>query len=164
MSEVKLDLMVARDVKTVAAIEAQCFPDPWSERLLSDELRLKNRRYLVARLAGDIVAYVGWMFVDDEVHVNTIATVADLRGQGVATRLLLEGIAEAVARGAKGMTLEVAASNDSAQRLYQRFGLAPVGVRRGYYAAGEDAIVMWNREIASDADRRRRDEIERGLG
>ncbi len=164
MSEAILEAMRRGDIKTVAAIEDLCFPEPWSERLLNDELRLANRRYMVARINNDIVGYVGWMFVDDEVHVNTIATIPDLRGHGIASRLLLEGIGVAVERGVRGVTLEVGATNSAAQRLYQYFGLAPVGVRRGYYAGGEDAIVMWNREIASDTDRLRRDEIARGLG
>ena len=163
MTAVVLQEMTKADLKVVAAIEQLCFPEPWSERLLADELRLANRRYLVARHDEIIVGYVGWMFVDDEVHVNTIASIPEARGQGIATRLLLEGIEVAVARGATGMTLEVAASNEVAQRLYQRFGLAPVGVRKGYYAGGEDALVMWNREIASPEEIARRSELARGL-
>lgn len=163
MSAVDIAAMVKSDVKIVAAIEELCFPEPWSPTLLAEELRLGNRRYRVAKLEGEIVGYVGWMFIDDEVHVNTIATIPEVRGRGVATRLLLEGIAVAVERGAVGMTLEVAASNISAQRLYQRFGLAPVGTRRGYYARGEDAIVMWNTEIATPDECARRAMIEQGL-
>jgi ribosomal-protein-alanine N-acetyltransferase len=39
-------------------------------------------------------------------------------------------------------------SNTRAQALYRRFGFAPVGMRKGYYAdADEDAIVMWVHDI-----------------
>ncbi len=163
MSEIILEPMTKSDLRVVAAIEQLCFPEPWSERLLADELRLANRRYLVARREGVIVGYVGWMFVEDDIHVNTIASIPEARGQGIATRLLLEGIDAAVERGTTAMTLEVAASNEVAQRLYQRFGLAPVGVRKGYYAGGEDALVMWNREIASAHEVARRSALARGL-
>jgi ribosomal-protein-alanine N-acetyltransferase len=45
----------------------------------------------------------------------------------------------------------VRVSNDAAQSLYQRFGFAPAGVRKGYYAeTGEDAIVMWVHDIGTD--------------
>ena len=38
--------------------------------------------------------------------------------------------------------------NAPAQALYRRFGFAPVGVRKNYYAeTGEDAIIMWVRDI-----------------
>jgi ribosomal-protein-alanine N-acetyltransferase len=38
--------------------------------------------------------------------------------------------------------LEVRASNTAAQRLYAGAGFERRGKRRGYYADGEDAIVM----------------------
>ncbi len=41
--------------------------------------------------------------------------------------------------------------NEPAVALYRRFGLAPVGVRSGYYAGGADALVMWVRDIDSEA-------------
>ena len=41
-------------------------------------------------------------------------------------------------------------TNTSAQALYRRFGFAPVGVRPNYYPeTGEDAIVMWARDVDS---------------
>ena len=48
--------------------------------------------------------------------------------------------------GARHATLEVRMSNRAAQRLYSKFGLAPVGVRKDYYA-NEDALVMWATDI-----------------
>lgn len=48
--------------------------------------------------------------------------------------------------GAKHLTLEVRMSNQAAQRLYAKFGLAPVGVRKEYYG-DEDALVMWAIDI-----------------
>lgn len=42
------------------------------------------------------------------------------------------------------MTLEVRASNTSAQRLYERLGFVTAGVRKGYYSDNrEDALIMW---------------------
>ena len=55
-------------------------------------------------------------------------------------------------REAERITLEVRASNRGAQSLYSRFGFAPAGVRKGYYAdTGEDAIVMWAHDIDDEA-------------
>jgi ribosomal protein S18 acetylase RimI-like enzyme len=48
-------------------------------------------------------------------------------------------------RGLAQLLLEVRHSNQAAQRLYTRLGFAQVGLRRGYYPAGnkrEDAVVM----------------------
>ena len=54
--------------------------------------------------------------------------------------------AEAIEQGAKSMTLEVRVSNEAAQRLYRRFGMAPVGMRKKYYQ-DEDAMIMWVHDI-----------------
>jgi ribosomal protein S18 acetylase RimI-like enzyme len=40
------------------------------------------------------------------------------------------------------MFLEVRAGNLAARRLYRQLGFRDLGVRRGYYGPGQDAIVM----------------------
>lgn len=40
------------------------------------------------------------------------------------------------------MFLEVRAGNLAARRLYRHLGFRDLGVRRGYYGPGQDAIVM----------------------
>lgn len=134
-----------RDVPALLAIEQAMFPEPWTRGMLLDELdQRESRRYTVAVEGGRVVGYLGLMFVDDEVHVNTIAAAAGEEGRGIATSLLEEGLGAAVARGARRATLEVAVSNERAQALYRRFGFAPVGVRTRYYErTGEDALVLW---------------------
>jgi ribosomal-protein-alanine N-acetyltransferase len=69
---------------------------------------------------------------------------------------------EALAAGANSLTLEVRFSNRNAQALYQRFGMAPVGVRKRYYK-DEDALVMWAHDIDSDPYRERLEEIAGAL-
>ena len=47
---------------------------------------------------------------------------------------------------------EVRASNEPAKALYARFGFAPAGIRKNYYAeVGEDALIMWAHDIDGDA-------------
>lgn len=136
------------DLDAVLAIEAAQFDDPWTLRVLRDELASSSRRYSRATLDGEIVGYLGLMLIDTEAHVNTIATTPAAEGRGVATALLLEGIRAVITRGVRDVTLEVASRNERAQRLYTRFGFAPVGVRRGYYPkSGDDAVVMWVRDV-----------------
>jgi ribosomal-protein-alanine N-acetyltransferase len=70
----------------------------------------------------------------------------------------------APALGVRHLTLEVRVGNDPAQGLYRRFGFAPVGVRKNYYAeTGEDAIIMWVRDIDTPAYAERLDAIEAHL-
>jgi [ribosomal protein S18]-alanine N-acetyltransferase len=134
-----------RDVAALLEIEQTQFPEPWTRGMLLDELRQgETRRYTVAVEDGRIIGYLGVMFVEDELHVNTLGTRAGEEHRGVATSLLDDAWADARARGVVRATLEVAVSNTRAQRLYFRYGFAPVGVRKNYYErTGEDALVLW---------------------
>ncbi len=134
-----------RDVPEILRIEETQFPEPWTRGMLIDEMSdVATRRYTVAVEEGVILGYLGVMFVLDELHVNTLGTAPAHEGRGVATALLTEAFADAGERRIARATLEVAASNTRAQRLYHRFGFAPVGVRRRYYErTGEDALIMW---------------------
>ena len=112
--------------------------------LLEEITNTENRRYSAAIQDGELIGYLGVMYVLDEMHVNTIGTRSKYQGRGVATSLLEETWPIGIERGCTKATLEVAVSNVRAQELYRRFGFAPVGVRKNYYnKIGEDALVLW---------------------
>lgn len=152
--------MLSRHLRSVAAIDAASHPRAWSRELWRAELRREHRIYLVATLGRIVVGYAGVLIAVDEAHLMTIASHPDHRGRGVATRLLLAAVDEAVELGCTTLTLEVRQSNAAAQGLYARFGMVPVGVRRGYYEpGGEDAMVMSVHDIDADPYRALLDEI-----
>jgi ribosomal-protein-alanine N-acetyltransferase len=134
-----------RDVTELLVLEEAQFPEPWTRGMLLDEItNVETRRYTVAVEVGRIVGYLGVMFVLDELHVNTLGTLPGQEGRGIASSLLDEAWANALARGVRRATLEVAVSNERAQQLYYRFGFRPVGVRKNYYErTREDALVLW---------------------
>ena len=75
--------------------------------------------------------------------------------------MLLSDLARrALERQAHHLTLEVRADNQPALALYTRFGFAPVGVRPHYYPGGEDALIMWARDIDTDDYQGRLDAID----
>lgn len=134
------------DVAAVAALEAACRPRPWSERIFADELAAENRIYLVAEEDGLVVGYAGVMLVGEEAHVTNLLVAPEHRRRGVATRLMSQLVRAAVVEGARHLTLEVQSNNEVARRLYSRLGLAPVGVRPGYYG-DDDALILWAHDI-----------------
>lgn len=90
-----------------------------------------------------IEGFEGIWFLADEAHVVSIAVREACRRQGLGELLLLAAIELVMARGSREMTLEVRASNEAAQALYQKYGFRKVGVRRGYYSDNrEDAVIM----------------------
>jgi [ribosomal protein S18]-alanine N-acetyltransferase len=142
--------MTTRDIPVVAALETKIYPQPWAIGVFNDELAQPNRRYVVAEDAHQgIVGYAGLLVVDEDAHITTLAVDQTARRHRLGTRLMLELVDAAVYAGAQHLTLEVRVSNAAAQRLYQRFGFAPVGMRKNYYV-DEDAVVMWAIDIRSD--------------
>lgn len=161
--EVVIAPMRARDVKAVLAIERAVFPEPWSHRLFTEELAQRNTRaYRALWIGRHLAGYGGLMFVDDEAHVNSIAIEPATQNAGLGTALFSDLVETALGRGSRHLTLEVRVGNDPAITLYRRFGLAPVGVRTGYYAGGDDALIMWARDIDSDEYRTRLEGIRAG--
>jgi ribosomal-protein-alanine N-acetyltransferase len=154
--EVIIAPMRTKDLKGVLRIEEAAFDQPWSHRLFVEELAQRtSRAYRAAWVGRTIVGFAGQMFIDDESHVNNIAVDPGWQGRGLGGVILADLVRTALARGARHLTLEVRVGNEPAIALYQRFGMAPVGIRRNYYPTGDDALVMWVRDIDSDgyADR-----------
>jgi [ribosomal protein S18]-alanine N-acetyltransferase len=144
LPEVELTRMRRRHLRKVLAIEAKVYPRPWSAALFLSEIAQKSTRsYLVAKSGVEVVGYAGMMFTGFEAHVTNIAVDPAWHGHKVGTRLLLTLVTEAIARGSESISLEVRVSNAVAQSMYEKFGFAVTGVRRGYYIeTNEDALVM----------------------
>lgn len=141
--------MAAADLDTVCELEQRTYPQPWPRRVFEQELSAPGRTYIVALHDHAIIGYAGLMVVGDDAHVTTVVVDPQSRSRTVGTRLLLQLIEAGLGSGAHNLTLEVRASNATAQSLYRKFGLAPVGVRKNYYT-DEDALVMWAHDIDSD--------------
>jgi ribosomal-protein-alanine N-acetyltransferase len=138
-----------RHLRSVVRIEEAAYPRPWSDTLFLSELAQRSsRRYTVGTIGPIVVGYVGLMVVEDDGHITTLTVDPDWHHRGIGTVLLLDAARAAPGLGVRHLTLEVRVGNEPAQALYRRFGFAPVGVRKNYYAeTGEDAIIMWARDI-----------------
>lgn len=133
------------DMDSVVALEQANQPAPWSEGVFRDELAAENRVYLAADEDG-VVGFGGVMVVGDEAHVTNLLVAPDARRRGIGLGLMLALIDNAVAEGARHLTLEVRSKNVAARGLYARLGLAPVGIRTNYYG-DDDALILWAHDI-----------------
>jgi ribosomal-protein-alanine N-acetyltransferase len=157
--------MRRRHLRGVLKIEQQVYPRPWSLGLFLSELALRTTRvYLVAKTGVTVVGYAGLMITGSDGHITTIAVDPAHHREGIGTRLLLELSRLAVASGCTALTLEVRVSNEAAQAMYRRFGYAPAGVRKNYYAeTNEDALIMWAHDVDLSPYEARLDQIEAEL-
>lgn len=130
-------------VSNVAELEKLCFSDPWSERSIASELNNPLSFWLVA-VEGDCVAgYVGTQTVMGETDMMNIAVHPAFRRQGIAENLISALVMELQNIGSKCLTLEVRASNEPAQKLYEKLGFEQIGRRPKYYRnPREDACIL----------------------
>ena len=163
--EVSIVSMRRRHLRSVLRIESTVYPRPWSLGLFASELSMKgSRSYRVAKVGSTVVGYAGLMHVAGEGHVTTLAVDPVWHRCQIGTRLLLDLVHTARGWGCTGLTLEVRMGNSAAQELYRRFGFAPAGMRKGYYAeTGEDALVMWAHDVDAPTYAERLRDIEEGI-
>ena len=111
-------------------------------RFFGNEVPPSGREY--------VVGFAGIWIMTDEAHITNIAMRESYRRLGVGEFLLISIIDMATELNAHFITLEVRASNTTAQNLYHKHGFNQVGLRRGYYTDNrEDAILMTTEDITS---------------
>lgn len=135
--------MKLEDLDQVMALERQIFSRPWSEESMRSALQQQDTIYLVDEADGKICGYLGiWCMAEDGDLCN-MAVAEQVRGRGVASGLMEEGMACCRKQGVCRIVLEVRESNLPAKNLYQSKGFAPIGVRKQYYSKPqEDAVIM----------------------
>ncbi len=162
---VRIAPLLRRHLRNVVAIEEANYPRPWTSTVFLSELaQRRSRRYTVATIGPLVVGFSGLMVVEEDGHITTLTVDPAWHRRSIGTVLLLDQARAAPTLGVRHLTLEVRVSNTGAQALYRRFGFAPVGVRPNYYAeTGEDAIIMWARDIDTADYARRLADIDARL-
>lgn len=127
----------------IEALEKLCFSMPWTVEMLRSQLPDERHEFLAAERDGEVLGYVGMMYVLDEGYISNVAVSPEQRRKGIADRLIAELMDAAVRLELSFVTLEVRASNEPAIELYKKHGFVPVGLRKNYYdLPREDAILM----------------------
>ncbi|MEA5060188.1 Ribosomal-protein-alanine acetyltransferase [bioreactor metagenome] len=148
MTDMHFRPMQKEDVARIAELERICFRSPWSEKALAGELKNPVARYRVGLVGEALEAYAGMWVIYDEAHITNVAVAPAFRRRGYGRAIMEEMLRTARLYGANQMTLEVRESNLVAQALYGNLGFETAGRRKRYYSdTGEDAFIMWNRDI-----------------
>ena len=143
----------AADLAAIVASEAAAFPeDPWTENLVREGVEglLPTIGYLVLEDADRVVGHAVVSVAAEDAELQRIAVDIDLRGQGLGRRLLDASLADAAARGAERVVLEVRETNEAALALYAAAGFAELARRDRYYRDGSTAVVL-ERPLRMDA-------------
>lgn len=140
----RLREMNLADMDAVMRIEQRVHAHPWTRGNFTDAL---NSDYVckVYEVEGEIVGYFVFMPAVDEAQLLNISIAAGQQRKGLGRKLLEEIMEMARGMNMRRMLLEVRPSNVAALGLYRKAGFSQIGLRRGYYPAGnerEDAVVM----------------------
>ena len=145
-------------ISQIAALEKECFEQPWSEAALEEELYNPQASFIVAEDGeGGVLGYAGLHVVLDEGYIANVAVEEAARRHGVGSALM-----DVYCRFGQAhlafLTLEVRASNTSAIQLYLKHEFEEVGRRKNFYSnPKEDAIIM-TREFKRDAAQEQTDD------
>ena len=131
------------DAFGIAAIEEECFSDPWSYRSVVDLISTEGAMCFSAIDDGMVVGYVLGRIIAPEGEIYRVAVMPEYRRRGIAYRLLDYAMKCSRGVGLECTFLEVRSQNRAAISLYRAYGFTEAGVRRGYYKCpDDDAIVM----------------------
>ena len=134
-------IATSNDLADILSIEKKVFKHPWSKEQLSWELNsqpVAENHVMIAR--GNMIGYLFSHVVDDDVQILNIAIDIPFQHKGYGEQLLSYFLDQFNADSS--IHLEVRKSNFPAINLYLKFGFHETGTRKGYYADGEDAIIM----------------------
>ncbi|EJN94441.1 ribosomal-protein-alanine acetyltransferase [Streptococcus ratti FA-1 = DSM 20564] len=111
---------------------------PWSKEQILADINRPEADYFFAYDDKEIVGFLSIQHLVGEIELTNLAVKKAYQGQGLGSQLL-----EMLTRDELPIFLEVRASNQTAQALYQKFGFQIVAKRKDYYHnPKEDAILM----------------------
>ena len=134
------------DVRAITEIEKESFGDPWDQDVFAEALGYFPTTYFVAVIDGAVVGFVVGALEDTGEniygHICNLAVTTKFRHRGIGALIVKRAEQQFALELATGVQLEVRVSNKTAQRFYRRLGYREALTINGYYANGEDAILM----------------------
>lgn len=135
------------DSMQLAELDMECFSVPWSESTFFNEAKNEMAYYVIAKERNVVIGYAGFWKVIDEGQITNIAVRENLRGKGIAKKMIDILIKKALDNQITRLTLEVRESNVSAIGLYTSKGFKVVGNRKNYYKNPQENAILMDLEL-----------------
>ncbi|MBO5773153.1 MAG: ribosomal protein S18-alanine N-acetyltransferase [Clostridia bacterium] len=115
-------------------LETLCFDsEAWSKKALAELFESTFATVLAYTINEQVVAYISYFAIADEMQIATVAVHPDFRRQGIASKLIERAEECAKQNGCTIGELEVNTKNFNAVSLYQKMGYSAVGIRKNFY-------------------------------
>lgn len=144
------------DLPAIAALERECYSDPWPMTAFTSLPDNPRVFFSVAEAPESkrLLGYaVGW-YIMDEGELANLAVAHTERRRGVARALLDAMLGDADRRGIRDVYLEVRESNLAARKLYASRDFVEVGRRKRYYRSPEEDALILRRTLKPLTSRR----------
>lgn len=140
---IRLEATGPLHAQVLAHMHAQCFSEGWGEIAFAGLLANPATQGRIALSAeGTPLGFVLASSVAEEAEILTLGILPKARRAGLASMMLARFSEELGSQGVARLFLEVAEGNAPARALYLAAGFSEQGRRKGYYASGEDALVL----------------------
>lgn len=143
LDRITIEPMQPGDLDQVMEIETVSYANPWTRGGVETELARSVTVSLVMKEAGNVIAYLIFWMLQEEIHILNLAVRPEWRELGLGRFFLEYMFNWGEKLGVRQAFLEVRVSNLAARKLYKSAGFVKVGLRENYYAAeNEDALLM----------------------
>ena len=139
---------MALDLPVLVSMEKVLFADsPWSMGQFKEEFKGVPRTHFFTVAVdsnNQIIGYAAVMVPAPgiEADVLTVGVLPEHRKSGIGTAFMEQLENWASDKESNAMMLEVGVENSGAIALYESLGYIKISVRKNYYGAGLDALVM----------------------
>lgn len=140
--QVTVKSAAADHAETLAALHAASFEKPWPTTDVAAMLLTSGTQASLAECNGIAVGFVIVRAIAGEAEILTLAINPQFRRFGIASKLLKYAVESGRTQGIAKLHLEVAHTNLAARGLYKKHIFTEVGLRKAYYANGDDAVLM----------------------
>jgi len=121
-SGIRLTEFHPEDLDDVMQIEQTLFTLPWSRQSYEELSSLDALHIVVAKKADDLLAYMVFQEIEDEIELHNIGVRVDKQRQGIGALLMEELEKRLRAKGCIRIYLLVTRDNPEAIAFYEKYG------------------------------------------
>ena len=113
----------------------------WNKKQWANEFKKEGVKVFGILLSNLIIGICVLQVVLDEAQINFFSINKNHRKKGFGTYLMRYLIKECEKLNISKLILEVSHTNFTAEKFYSKFDFSTVGIRKGYYKDGSDALL-----------------------
>lgn len=133
--------MNSADIPAVLRIQAELAFQDWNERQYEQEIKAPYTYAVVYESEGTIEGYAVFHLLGADSELLSIAVSNSVQRKGVGSKLLHAGLSQLDLGKSDCCFLEVRENNIKARNFYEKHGFNLFGIRKKYYADGENAAL-----------------------